>query len=304
MSPPLRRSVDSPPLPTSHRQTRPSPGRGLMRAEHPAPGRGLMPTPVPAKCLRRLGCSSPSPSPPSPSSSSGGSHSSPSRDSRPTCCGSGHSPASLVACRSDVSWHLHSAPPSAPCRRRRVQHSAHPVSCACRGGRLVPRYEEAADVTAEPRDGRTPSGGAPERLLQLTRPASAPKRPVSPTDQLVHQDAAGSWPPAGQRQPAAPAASLQQRQRRLACRHPCQPACRLVLVGPRGFWRQAGVRQHRPPLPRPVHLRRACRLPQQSLLFSPSAPQKLRRQCILALPSWHPSGLRRQSCLLSPFLPP
>ena len=46
MSPPLRRSVDSPPLPTSHRQTRPSPGRGLMRAEHPAPGRGLMPTPV------------------------------------------------------------------------------------------------------------------------------------------------------------------------------------------------------------------------------------------------------------------
>ena len=53
--------------------------------------------------------------------------SSPSRDSRPICCRSGHSPASLVACRSDASWHLHSAPPSArkdrPCAR-------HLVACA------------------------------------------------------------------------------------------------------------------------------------------------------------------------------
>jgi hypothetical protein len=147
MSPPLRRSVDSPPLPTSHRQTRPSPGRGLMRAEHPAPGRGLMPTPVPAKCLRRLGCSSPSPSPPSPSSSSGGSHSSPSRDSRPTCCGSGHSPASLVACRSDASWHFHSAPPSArkdrPCAR-------HLVACAPTRSEQVVQHQRVIRQRSQP----------------------------------------------------------------------------------------------------------------------------------------------------------
>ena len=66
---------------------------------------------------------------PSPlrSSSSVPLRSSPSRDSRPICCRSGHSPASLVACRSDASWHLHSAPPSArkdrPCAR-------HLVACA------------------------------------------------------------------------------------------------------------------------------------------------------------------------------
>jgi hypothetical protein len=53
--------------------------------------------------------------------------SSPSRDSRPTCCGSGHSPASLVACRSDASWHLHSAPPSVP---RLAPHARHLVACA------------------------------------------------------------------------------------------------------------------------------------------------------------------------------
>ena len=53
----------------------------------------------------------------------------------------------------------------------------------------------------------------------------------------------------------------------------------------------------------PAHLRRACRLPQQRLMFPPSTPQKLRRQCIRTLPSRHPSGLRGQSCLLSPFLP-
>ena len=41
-------------------------------------------------------------------------YSSTSKDSRPICCGFGHSPASLVACRSDASWHLHSVPPSVP----------------------------------------------------------------------------------------------------------------------------------------------------------------------------------------------
>ena len=91
-------------------------------------------------------------------------------------------------------------------------------------------------MTAEPRDGRTPSGGAPERLLQLTRPASAPKRPVSPTDQLGHQNAAGSWSPAGQRRPTAPTAPFHRRRSRLACRHPCQPAYRLVLVAPPRPW--------------------------------------------------------------------
>jgi hypothetical protein len=53
--------------------------------------------------------------------------SSPSRDSRPTCCGSGPSPDSLVACRSDASWHLHSASPSVP---RLAPHARHLVACA------------------------------------------------------------------------------------------------------------------------------------------------------------------------------
>ena len=73
---------------------------------------------------------------------------------------------------------------------------------------------------------------------------------------------------------------------------------------PPGLWRQVGVRQHRPLLPLSEHLRRAGGFPQQRLLFPPSAPQKLRRQCIRTLPSWHSSGLGRQSYLLSPFLPP
>jgi hypothetical protein len=53
--------------------------------------------------------------------------SSPPRDSQPICCRSGHSPASLVACRSDASWHFHSAPPSA---RKDLPCARHLVACA------------------------------------------------------------------------------------------------------------------------------------------------------------------------------
>ena len=96
-------------------------------SRHARPGRGQS-----ASCRRCSVAASASP-PPSvpklaPCTSSGGfssspPRSSPSRDSRPICCRSGHSPASLVACRSDAGWHLHStsnAPPPAPVRRRQV----------------------------------------------------------------------------------------------------------------------------------------------------------------------------------------
>jgi hypothetical protein len=67
---------------------------------------------------RRHFAAAPAPPPPP--------RSSPSRDSRPICCRPGHSPASLVACRRDASWHLHSAPPSA---RKARPYARHLVAC-------------------------------------------------------------------------------------------------------------------------------------------------------------------------------
>ena len=54
--------------PASSSLARPTPGRGLVRAEHLAPGRGLMPTPDPA-CLpspARFSLPTPAPTPPRP----------------------------------------------------------------------------------------------------------------------------------------------------------------------------------------------------------------------------------------------
>ena len=147
-----------------------------------------------------------------------------------------------------------SVPPPAPCRRRRAQHSVVSVSRACRDVRLVRRYEAATNETAPSRDGRSPSGGVPERTRQLTRSASSPKPPAPPAGKLGHQDAAGCHPSAGQRQPTAPAAP-HQRQGQVAARQPCQSACRLVVAGPRGLVGQAGMCQRCPPLPLPAHLR-------------------------------------------------
>ena len=103
---------------------------------------------------------------------------------------------------------LFKCPPPAPVRLRRVQHPTLSVSCVCRGDRLVPHSAEAADVSAPSRAGQTLSNGGPEGLPHLTRPAPAPKPPVPPAGQLVHRDAVGSEPSAGQRQATAPTAPL------------------------------------------------------------------------------------------------
>jgi hypothetical protein len=153
---------------------------------------------------------------------------------------------------------------------------AFPISCACHGGRLVHRCEAATNGTAEPRDGRSPSGGVPERTLQLRRPSATPKHPVPQAEKLEQHDAAGCRSSAGQRQPTAPAAPHQHRQGQVASRRTCQPACRLVGVGLRGLGRQAGLRQHCPPLPHPVHLRIDSR--RQRKVMCRSSTRKLQWQ--------------------------
>jgi hypothetical protein len=147
-----------------------------------------------------------------------------------------------------------SVPPSAPCRRRRAQHSVIPVSRACHDVRLVRRCEAATTGTATSRAARSPSGGVPDRTRPLTRSASSPPPPAPPAGKLGHQDAAGCQPSAGQRQPTAPAASPQRRGQ-VAARQPCQAACRLVVAGPRGRVGQAGVCPRCPPVPLPAQLR-------------------------------------------------
>jgi hypothetical protein len=110
-----------------------------------APGNSPPHTVVASQQLRLSHRFHPEPSPLRRSSGSPPPYSSTSKDSRPICCGSGHSPASLVACRSDASWHLHSVPPSvpkhAPCARHLValvpplspcRRPASPASCALR----------------------------------------------------------------------------------------------------------------------------------------------------------------------------
>jgi hypothetical protein len=100
--------------------------------------------------------------------------SSTSRDSWPICCGSGHSPAGLVACRSDASSHLHSAPRCtrlAPYARHLVacapaftaataaSESSTPtlvVNCASHGGRRVLRNLVVAAVSAPSAAGPSP----------------------------------------------------------------------------------------------------------------------------------------------------
>jgi hypothetical protein len=72
----------------------------------------------------------PTPSPLHRSSGFPSPRSSTSKDSRPIWCGSGHCPASLVACRSDASWHVHSAPPSAHKARALCTSSTYVVACA------------------------------------------------------------------------------------------------------------------------------------------------------------------------------
>ena len=124
--------------------------------------------------------------------------SSPPRDSQPICCRSGHSPASLVACRSDASWHLHSAPPSARKARPYARHlvacapartielsgssstSAYSVSTASRGGRRVLRSAAAATVSAPSETGPSPSDEAYREFPQLTRPAPATRHAAPP----------------------------------------------------------------------------------------------------------------------------
>jgi hypothetical protein len=142
--------------PASLPPTRPVPDRGLVRAEHPPPRSGADANSGSSLRLRRLSVPSPSPSPPSSCTTA------PAAPTPPRLAGLRRSRPRVLEVTSHSST---PAPPSAPCRRRRVQHSALPVSCACRGGRLVRRYEAATNGTAEPRDGRSPSGGVPERTL-------------------------------------------------------------------------------------------------------------------------------------------
>ena len=119
---------------------------------------------------------------------------------------------------------------------------------------------------------------------QADDPAGRPTRAPGRSELLV-----------GRRQPTAPAAPLQQRQKRRACRRPCRKARRWSQVGLRGLERQAGWCQHRPPLPLPVQLRLACGGQQLKVLksASPLAIQKLQ---------WQLS--RRESDGLAPVLPP
>ena len=88
------------------------PTRGAFSSSRQASASNLLPSPTPlvARAKRQLvpryRRSVAAPASLLPRSST-------SKDSRPICCGSGHSPASLVTFYSDASWHLHSVPPSA-----------------------------------------------------------------------------------------------------------------------------------------------------------------------------------------------
>ena len=160
-----------------------------------APGNSPPHTVVASQQLRLSHRFHPEPSPLRRSSGSPPPYSTTSRDSRPICCGSGHSPASLVACRSDASWHLHSVPPSVPkhapcvntpyalhviwwllcprCRLvvdQRVQHPALFVSYASRDGQHVPRCAAAAAVFAQSRAGQSPSNAAYEEFPHFLGP--------------------------------------------------------------------------------------------------------------------------------------
>jgi hypothetical protein len=151
------------------------------------------------------------------------------------------------------------------------------------------------------RSPRPPRSSAKMQRVRSRRPASANGRPTPPPDNndrdsrfaggLAGKSASlflfgprGLWRQASVRQhrPRVPllahflhqdAACQRVRNRRPASASrwstppPSNQAYLLVRVRPRGLWRQVGLRQHRPPLPRPAHLRHACGLPQQRLMF-------------------------------------
>jgi hypothetical protein len=207
MPPPLRRSFDFSSTASLIPPVRPVPSRGLVRAGHPAPGWGLMPTPAPASRLRWLGFPSPPISRRRHIRNSSDSHSSTTK-------------AQTWPRVLEVTLHparRHEWQPASPLQcphwrhdgSRRVQHSTLSVSCVCRGDRLVPHNAEVANVSAPSRAGRTPSGGAPEGLLQLTRPASAPSsRSLRPTSSCTGTQRVPSRRPASaSRRPPPPPSS-------------------------------------------------------------------------------------------------
>jgi hypothetical protein len=169
------------------------------------------------------------------------------------------------------------APPSVPCRRRRVQHS----TSAPRQLRL-PRRPTCPPLRRSSRRDRgiqrrpDPVRWGARRVTPTDEVGIGPQASGPPSRQARASRRNGCWSSVGRRQPTAPAAPHQQRQGQVACRRTCQPACHLVDVGLCGLGRQAGLRQHCPPLPLPVHLCNGDR--QQRKVLCGSSKRKLQWQ--------------------------
>jgi hypothetical protein len=97
--------------------------------------------------------------------------------------------------------------PSLRSSNRRVRAIQSPLDSVRWSARTVTPSEEAG---SDPQ-----AAGPPDRPTRAPGPRHRARNPRPGTR---GQEPAGSWPPAGQRQPTAPAAPLQQRQRRFACR--------------------------------------------------------------------------------------